>query len=126
MDSSASTSLPSMMSLRVPIALLRRFLHGHGGPAMMFGDAPFDFGPEMTDEPLNRPRRAFAEGADGVAFDLLAHFIEQIDLFDLRIALLHAGEHTPHPAAALAAWRALAAAFVPVEIGEPRKRLDDV
>ena len=39
-----------------------------------------------------------------------------------RPALGHAGHHPPHPAGALAARRALAAALVLVEIGEPRDR----
>ena len=40
--------------------------------------------------------------------------------------LRHARHHPPHPAGAFAAGRALAAAFMLVEIGQPRDRLDHV
>src|ERR1041384_1143820 len=66
--SSASISLPSTISFLVAIALLRRH------PARLFGDALFNFGAEMADEPLDRPGRRIAQGADGVAFHFLGHF----------------------------------------------------
>src|SRR4051812_607888 len=92
------------------IVLLRRQRsHGGGGPPAMFANAPLDLGPEVAQEALHRPRRAFAEGADGVAFDLLRHLLQQIDFFRRGIAFAHAGDDAPHPAAAFAARRALAA-----------------
>ena len=38
---------------------------------------------EMPDQPLDRPRRGFAERADRVAFDLLGDFLQHIDFGDL-------------------------------------------
>src|SRR6516165_7386543 len=80
----------------------------------------------MPQEPLHRPRRAVAERADGVALNLSGDIPQQIDLALMRAALSHAREHAPHPAHALATRRALAAAFVFVEIGDARHRTDDV
>src|SRR5207237_4231755 len=123
MPSSASISLPSIMSLRDAIALLRRFGRN---PARACTDAPLDLRAEMAQETLYGPGGAFAEGADRVSLDLFANFLQQIDFGDFRVAALHARQHAPHPAATFPARRALSAALVPVEIGEPRKCLDDV
>ena len=89
-------------------------------------DARFHLGPEMADQTLHRPGRGIAQRADGVAFDLLGHVEQQIDLALLRLAALQALQHAPHPAAALAAGRALAAALVLVEVGDAPDGGDDV
>ena len=94
--------------------------------ARVFVDAPLDLRPEVPQQALHRPRRAVAECADGVTFDLLGHVEQHVDFFFLRAAVRHAGEHPPHPAHALAARRALAAALVLVEIRDARHRADDV
>src|SRR5665647_2573663 len=96
------------------------------GIARIFVDAPFDFGTEMPQQALHRPGGAVAEGADGVALDLGRDLHQHVDLALLRAAFRHAGEHAPHPAHALAARRALAAALVLVEIRDARHRADDV
>src|SRR5215472_6593043 len=80
-------------------------------------DAPLDLGPEVAQEALHGPCGAVAEGADRVALDLLRHLEQHVDLALVGAALRHAGEHAPHPAHALAARRALAAALVLVEVG---------
>ena len=81
---------------------------------------------EMLDKALNRPRRCVAERADGMAFDLFGDFIQHVDLGRRRITGAHAFHHTPHPACAFTAGRALAAAFMLVEIGQARNGADDV
>src|SRR5690349_8077399 len=80
-------------------------------------DAPLDLVAEMPDQPLDRPGRGVAERADRVALDLGGDFEQEPDLALARPPLRHPGEHAPHPAGALAARRALAAALVLVEIG---------
>ena len=40
----------------------------------------------MADQALDRPGRGIAQGADGVAFDLLGDFLQQIDLRHPRVA----------------------------------------
>src|SRR5690348_14724471 len=109
------------------IALLRRD-HDWLGMRVrgILVDAFLDLVTEMRDQALDRPGRGVAERADGVAFDLLGHFEQHVDLALLRAALRHAGQHAPHPAGALAARRALAAAFVLIEVGEPRDGADQV
>src|SRR5215472_5152452 len=109
MLSSASTSLPSIMSLRDAIVLLRR-LGGDGTRTR--ADPALDLGAEMTQETLHRPRGAFAEGTDRVTLDLLCHLLQEINLRNFRVAALHAREHAPHPAAPFATRRTLPAALV--------------
>src|SRR4051794_34080888 len=94
--------------------------------AGVFVDAPFDLRTEMPNEALHRPGGAVAERADGVPLDLLGHIEQHVDLALLRAAVGHPRQHAPHPAHALAARRTLAAAFMLVEIGDTRERLDDV
>src|SRR6476661_11227060 len=85
----------------------------------IFVDARLDLVTEMRDQALDRPRRRIAERAYGVALDLLGDFQQHIDLALVGAALGHPGQDPPHPAGALAARRALAAALVLVEIGDP-------
>src|SRR5277367_4429305 len=121
------TALPSgkaakvkNLTIRGSIAsLLRRHAHG---VAMWVGrvliNALFDLGPEMSDQTLDRPGRRVPERADRMALDLFGDVEQHVDFLLLRAALGHAGHHAPHPTGALAARRALAAAFVHVEVGE--------
>src|SRR5438552_3001481 len=81
-------------------------------------DARLDLPAEVAQQPLHRPGCPVAQRADGVAFDLGRHVLEQVDLALLRLAALHALQHAPHPAAALAAGRALAAALMLVEVSD--------
>ena len=89
-------------------------------------DAALDLRAEMRDQALDRPGRGVAERADRVALDLLGNVEQHVDLALVRAALGHAADHAPHPARALAARRALAAALVLVEIAEPGDGADDV
>src|SRR5580704_11529305 len=74
-----SISLPSTISL--VISSLRRGPHRLGvRVGRIFVDAPFDLGAEVAQQPLHRPGRAVAEGADGVALDLLCHLEQHVDL----------------------------------------------
>src|SRR5262245_50397910 len=79
-------------------------------------DAFLDFVTEMADEALDWPSRRVAKRADRVTFHLVCHFQQHIDLALLRPALRHPREHAPHPAGSLPTGRALAAAFVLVEV----------
>src|SRR3546814_2703251 len=103
---------------------LRR-LH-HRGSAAALVDAPLDFRAEVADEALDRPGRRVAKRADRVAFHLTGHFLKQVDLVKLRVAGAKPLHHPPHPARAFAAGRALATAFMLVEIADPADRADDV
>src|SRR6516165_6123176 len=89
-------------------------------------DASLDLVAEVTDQALHRPGRAVAERTDGVALDLGCDFHQHVDLALVRAAFRHAAEHPPHPTHALAAGRALAAAFVLVEIRDAGHGADDV
>ena len=76
----------------------------------------------MPDQPLDRPRRRIAQGANRVAFNLPRHLIQHVDFLGLRPALNHAVHHPHHPPRALAARRALAATLMFVELGQPGNR----
>ncbi len=72
-------------------------------------DEVFEFVPEMAQEALDRPGRGFAEGTDGMTFDLAGSRFEQFDILGPALALGDALEHPVHPAGAFPARRALAA-----------------
>src|SRR5690606_9784271 len=80
----------------------------------------------MPHQPLNGPRRRVPEGADGMAFNPFGDVDQHVDLLQLRIACDEALHHPPHPAGALAARRALAAAFMLVEVRQPLDGADHV
>src|SRR5688500_207418 len=120
--------MPSTMILVISLTLLRRHRH-YGIPAITRGevvDALLDLGPEMPDQALHRPSRRVAERADGVALGLHGHFEQEIVLLLLGLATHHARQHTPHPARAFAARRALTAALLLIEVRQPGDGLDHV
>src|SRR3546814_16702284 len=80
----------------------------------------------MLDQPLDRPCGGVAVRTDGVAFDLLGDVEQSVDLADVGVAGAQPLHHAPHPAGALAARGALAAAFMLVEIADAADRLNDV
>src|SRR3546814_13489091 len=69
----------------------------------------------MAQEALHRPCGSLAECANGVSFDLPRRGPQHLQVVDRRVAVDDAGQHAVHPAGALAARRALAAAFLEVE-----------
>src|SRR5437660_524913 len=90
-----SISLPSTTSL-VTVCLFRlgqRIAHaGEIRVARIVINPPLDLGPEMAQQPLHRPGRAIAEGADGVALDLGRDVEQQSDLASGGAAVGHARE----------------------------------
>src|SRR5262245_58948737 len=89
-------------------------------------DAALDLGPEVAQQPLDRPGGPIAECADCVPFDLLRDFEQHVDFALVGAAFSYAGEHAPHPAHALAARRTLTAALVLVEVGNACHGAHDV
>src|SRR5690554_1987411 len=69
----------------------------------------------MAQEALHRPGRGLAEGTDRMALDLPGARAQHLDVGQRRPALDHSAHHAVHPARALAARRALATGFLPVE-----------
>src|SRR5690625_1336678 len=93
----------------------------HGMPVL---DVVLEFVPVIGQERLHRPRRGFAEGADGVAFDLAGDGLEAVQVVLLSLPGDDALEHAVHPAGALAARRALAAGLGIVELRDALASLD--
>src|SRR5688500_255546 len=93
---------------------------------MLFRYPPLELRPEMLDQALDRPGGGVAEGADGVALDLLGDVVELVDVADVGVALTKLLHRPPHPAGALAARGALAAALMLVEIADAADRTYDV
>ena len=118
-----SISVPSIVTLGICQAAC---LCPRTAAVAVFGDAPLHLRAEMADQPLHRPHRAVGQRADRVALDLVGDVEQHVDLRDRGVAFDHALHDPPHPAAALAAWGALAAALVLVEFRQPRDRLHDV
>src|SRR5580698_1149725 len=77
----------------------------------------------MLDEALHRPSGGIAEGADGVAFDLLRDVHQHVQVFLPALAVLDALDDPVHPAGAFAARRALAAGFGIVEARDALQHL---
>src|SRR5579859_3851308 len=115
-----STSWPLIVSFGMDRPL-RRVRAADGRRAVVL-DTLFEHRAEMPDQALDRPGRSVAERADRVAFDLVGDVEQHVDLLDRRVALHQPLHHAPHPARALAAGRALAAALVLVEMRQPRDR----
>src|SRR5262249_60293183 len=107
----APTAWPLMVSFGMPALLLPRLARAAACRA-----PPLELGPEMTDQPLDRPGRGVAQRADRMALDLAGDLLQHVDLLDPGVAAHHALHDAVHPAGALAAGRALAAAFMHVEM----------
>ncbi len=80
----------------------------------------------MADQALDRPGRGVAKRADGMAFNLRGHFQQHVDLVRFGITRHQPFHHAPHPAGAFAARRALAAAFMLVEVRQAGNGAHDV
>src|SRR4051812_34452942 len=100
---------------RAPLSkVLLRSLEGMALHVRLAGavlvDPVLDLVAEVAEQALDRPGRRIAQAADGVAFDLRRDVQQHVDLRHLRLAGHHPLHHAPHPAGALTARRALAAA----------------
>src|SRR5262245_30948158 len=79
--------------------------------AREFVDAPLHLAAEVAHQALDRPGRRIAQRADRVTLDLLGDVEQHVDLALLSLAAHQPLHDAPHPARALAAGRALAAAL---------------
>src|SRR5687767_4500639 len=117
------TPLTSMLTSSLMLGRLLSSL-----PAIAFDDAVavldhvFEFMPEMFHEALHRPGGGVAEGANGVAFDLVGHVHQHVQVLLAAFAGEHSLQQTIHPAGAFTARRALSAGFGVVEA---RNALED-
>src|ERR1700722_4499833 len=88
-----SISLPSTMIFVIGAPpLFRRHPHRIGvriGAVLV--DPPLDLVTEIAQQALHRPRRAVAEGADGVALDLVGDLHQHVELAFVRAALRPGG-----------------------------------
>lgn len=82
--------------------------------------------PEVPDQTLDGPGEGLAEGADGVALNLLGELLHHVDLALARGAGLEAVHDLLGPLGALTAGRALAARLVVVELAQAGDGADDV
>src|SRR5690606_31054775 len=86
-------------------------------PAVL--DHVLELVPEVLQEALHRPRGRVAERADSVALDLVRDVHEHVEIGPRALAVDDSGQHTPEPAGAFAARRALAARLGHVEARDP-------
>src|SRR3984957_12688354 len=92
----------------------------------IFVDPRLDLVTEMRNQALDRPCRGIAKRADSVTLDLFRDLQQHVAPAFGGPPPGHPGKAPPHPPGALAARRALAAALVLVEIGNPRDRTDQI
>ena len=85
-----------------------------------------DLVPVVPDKTLHRPGSSVAQGTDSMSLDLLGQLPKHVDLGVVCLSDLEASHHVREPTGALPAGRALAAALVLVELGQPENALDDV
>src|SRR5512142_419801 len=83
-----------------------------------------ELGAELLDEALHRHRRGVAQGADGLAADVVGHLQQLVDVAGHAVTVLDLLAEPLHPRGALAARRALPAALVGVELRDPPQRAD--
>src|SRR5271156_501388 len=85
-------------------------------------DVVLELGAEVLDEALYRQCGGVAQGADGAPGDVVRHRQQHVQVLVLALAVLDPGDDAPQPAGALAAWRALSAGLLKIEIGQPEQR----
>src|SRR4051812_1684650 len=93
----ANTCWPTTALSKTFIVSLRR--HRHRIEVRVGGvlvDALLDLEPHVADEALDWPGGGVAEGADGVALDLVGDVEQHVDLAPLRPSLGHARDDAPH------------------------------
>ena len=81
-------------------------------------NAVFDVTAETSDQTLHGPGGGIAQSADSVALDLVRKLFKHVNLGEVGVSELHSLEHVDHPAGSFAAWGALAATLVLVELGK--------
>src|SRR6476469_1907210 len=86
-------------------------------------DVVLELAAEMFDEALDRQRRGVAQRADRAALDVVGDGRQHVDVLGPARAVLDAIDHSPQPAGAFAARRALAARFLEIEVRQPQQAL---
>src|SRR3546814_18587772 len=84
-------------------------------------DVVCEFVAEVLDETAYRHGGGVAQGATGAAPDVVSDRVQDVQVFWTALALFTARQHAVKPARAFAAGRALAAAFLDLEIGQPHQ-----
>src|SRR5215470_3090155 len=93
-----------------------------GHEAALVIDVVLELVAEVLDETLHRQRRRIAERTDRSPSDIVGNGKQQIEILVFALPVLDAIDHAPQPARALAAWRALSAGFLEVEIRQSQQR----
>src|SRR5262245_14030016 len=102
----------------------RHLAHGLRARGPML-DRPHEVLAEPADGAGHRQHARVGQGAEHAALDPAAERLDQLQVLHPPLAVDDAPEDALEPAEALAAWRALAAALVPVELGQAEAGPDD-
>jgi len=81
---------------------------------------------EVTDKTLHGPGSGISKRANSVTLDLEGEFLKHIDLSEVSVTFLNTSEHVDHPPSTLAAWCALTAALVLVELSQTKDSVNYV
>src|SRR3546814_13370565 len=84
-------------------------------------DVVCEFVAEVLDETAYRHGGGVAQGANGAAHDVVSDRVQDVQVFWTALAIFNARQHAVKPARAFAAVRALAAAFLEIEIGQTQQ-----
>ncbi|KAG1438678.1 hypothetical protein G6F57_019745 [Rhizopus arrhizus] len=77
----------------------------------------------MLEEATDGHGGGVTQGADGAAHDVACHVVQQVQIFRTAVTVFDAMHHAIEPAGAFAARRALAAAFLEIEVRQAQERL---
>src|SRR5258706_2988352 len=75
----------------------------------------FKLFPEMADRARHRPRRGISERTNRISFNFLRHIYQQVDVFQMPVAVFKTVQYFFHPSRPLPAGAALATRFVMIE-----------
>src|ERR1700687_2381840 len=90
-----------------------------GNQTLLVIDVILELVAKMLDEALDRQRGGVAQRAYGAAGDVVGHGDQQVEVFVPALPVLDAVHHAPQPSGPLAAWRALTAGLLEIEIRQP-------
>src|SRR3990170_2613939 len=84
--------------------------------ALAMLDVVLEFTAEILDEAFHRPGRGIAQCANGTPLDVGGDIRQHVEVLGSSLPVFDAMDHARHPAGAFAAWRALTAGLLIIEM----------
>src|SRR6202171_3541969 len=112
----STTALPSTSRFNILVSDIA------GNQTLLVIDVVLEFAAKMLDEALDRQCGGVSQRAYGAAGDVVGDGDQQVEVFVPALPVLDAIDHAPQPSGPLAAWRALTAGLLEIEIREAQER----